>query len=205
MIQIHVSIHFLFFWGQNWKIIFPLVFHQSHSLFFMCCWLLRRGFYQANIPCSLTNFVHQAHVDWAVLFVLCYIWFLGWPLQLKDRKNISFTHAVATQQTRPVIQSSCVGHNTTCQVKACILGESLPVWCFHHCLQQGDQTEEWAADSWREKGSWNLLLWFFTGRIRKKRQHLLANSYIKCSLQELHMKRSWKDFDCSCRKETKKS
>lgn len=173
----------------------------------MCCRVVRIGFYQVDVPCYATNFVDKPCADWAVLFVLCYIWCLGWLLQLKDRKHISFTQAVATQQLRTVIQSSCIGHNTMCQVKVCILDESLLVRCFHRCSQQGDQTEEWAADSWREKDSGNLLLWgffFSTGRIRKKRQHLLENSYIKCSLQELCMKRSWKDFDCSCRKETKK-
>jgi len=34
-LQIHVSIHFLFFRGQKWKISFPLVFCPCHSLFFM--------------------------------------------------------------------------------------------------------------------------------------------------------------------------
>lgn len=128
-----------------------------------------------------------------------------WLVASAESEKTHFTQqAAATQQMRPVIQPPYVGHNTTCQVKVCILGESLPVQCFYHRSQQGGQTEEWAANSWRETGSGNLLLWFFTGRIRKKRQHLLANSDIKCSLQELCMKRSWKDFDCSWRKETKK-
>lgn len=60
-----------------------------------------------------------------------------------------------------VIWSSSVGHNTMCQAQVCVLGESLLVWCFHLCSQQEDRTEEWAADSWREKGSGNLSLFFF--------------------------------------------
>ena len=177
------------------------VFHAPSVMF--CC-VVSRGFYWIDVPCSMTNFVYQPCVDWAVWFVLCHLWFPGWLLQLKDRKHISFTQAVTAQQMRPVSRSACVGQNTMCQVKFCILGESLQVWCFRCCSQQGDGAEERAADSWREKGSGNLLLCFFTGRIRKKRQNLLANSHIKCSSQELCMKRSWKGFDCSCRKEMKK-
>lgn len=143
---------------------------------------------------------------------LCYLFsappgsLAGWLLQQKEGKCLSFAQAEAAQQMRPVVQSSGTGHNTTCQEKVCILGESFPMCCFHHCSQQGGQTEEWAAGSWREKGSGNLLfcfLFFFSHRENKKEKAAPLGSYTKCSLQELCLKRSWKDFDCSCRKEMK--
>lgn len=47
------------------------------------------------------------------------------------------------------------------------------VWYFHSCSQQGDQTEEWGADSWRKKKknqtSGNLLIYFFHSERKKKK------------------------------------
>lgn len=138
--------------------------HPNHS--FVAA--VRRCFYQVDVPGSVTNFVDPPCVDWAVLFALCYIWFLGFLLQLKHKKPISLAQAVASHQMRPVIQFPCIGNDTKCQVKVCILGKSLLVWCFPSCSQQEDQTEEWAADSWREKSSGNLLLYFFHRENKKK-------------------------------------
>lgn len=112
-------------------------------------------------------------MDWVVLFVLCYTCFVGYLLQLKVRNTISFTPALAALKMCPVIQPSCAGCNTMCQAKVCVLGESLPMRCFHLCSQQGDQTEEWDAELKGKKRLWEFIIFvglFFFHRENKKRK-----------------------------------
>lgn len=61
-----------------------------------------------------------------------------------------------------------------CQAKVCVLGESLPMRCFHLCSQQGDQTEEWDAELKGKKRLWEFIifvgLFFFPQREQKKKR-----------------------------------